>query len=411
MVSCREIINLRTLEKSKLVAGKNGLDRLVRWVHFIDLPEVLPWVQGGELLIITGISFNGDLSRLTDLVKGIIKKNLAGIIINLGPYIEETPAEVIAIAETADFPIFELPWEVKLVEVMQEICSYIVLQQTEKRSVSNFFEKLLLQKIEDTKQLVERAAVYGYDLSKPQQVVILSPSNLSNYIQEQKFKDEHTLIAFKTKIDQFVRDILVMRGKKILSTLWMDTVVLLLPVEKNTIGSKKNIALVHDIVMQLSKKFPQLGMVASLGGRAETLCDVRCSYLQASKVLWLAESKATEQSVYDYEQLGIYKLLFEIPKEKLREYYQEVIEPLNAYDRKYKMDLVSSLFVYFEENGNVVKTAKRLYVHRNTLDYRLKKVEEVSGKMLTNPYDRLTLQLGVIVGRQMKSTFLVEDFL
>lgn len=411
MVSCREIINLRTLEKSKLVAGKNGLDRLVRWVHFIDLPEVLPWVQGGELLIITGISFNGDLSRLTDLVQGIIKKNLAGIIINLGPYIEETPAEVIAIAETADFPIFELPWEVKLVEVMQEICSYIVLQQTEKRSVSNFFEKLLLQKIEDTKQLVERAAVYGYDLSKPQQVVILSPSNLSNYIQEQKFKDEHTLIAFKTKIDQFVRDILVMRGKKILSTLWMDTVILLLPVEKNTIGSKKNIALVHDIVMQLSKKFPQLGMVASLGGRAETLCDVRCSYLQASKVLWLAESKATEQSVYDYEQLGIYKLLFEIPKEKLREYYQEVIEPLNAYDRKYKMDLVSSLFVYFEENGNVVKTAKRLYVHRNTLDYRLKKVEEVSGKMLTNPYDRLTLQLGVIVGRQMKSTFLVEDFL
>lgn len=411
MVSCREIINLRTLEKSKLVAGKNGLDRLVRWVHFIDLPEVLPWVQGGELLIITGISFNGDLSRLTDLVQGIIKKNLAGIIINLGPYIEETPAEVIAIAETADFPIFELPWEVKLVEVMQEICSYIVLQQTEKRSVSNFFEKLLLQKIEDTKQLVERAAVYGYDLSKPQQVVILSPSNLSNYIQEQKFKDEHTLIAFKTKIDQFVRDILVMRGKKILSTLWMDTVVLLLPIEKNTIGSKKNIALVHDIVMQLSKKFPQLGMVASLGGRAETLCDVRCSYLQASKVLWLAESKATDQSVYDYEQLGIYKLLFEIPKEKLREYYQEVIEPLNAYDRKYKMDLVSSLFVYFEENGNVVKTAKRLYVHRNTLDYRLKKVEEVSGKMLANPYDRLTLQLGVIVGRQMKTTFLVEDFL
>ena len=72
------------------------------------------------------------------------------------------------------------------------------------------------------------------------------------------------------------------------------------------------------------------------------------------------------------------------------------------------MDLAGSLFAYFEENGNVVRTAKRLFLHRNTLDYRLKKVEEATGKSMSDPYDRLTLQLGVIVGRQLKHNRLHE---
>lgn len=49
MVSCRELLELPTLRKIKLVSGQRGLDRHVRWVHFIDLPDVLPWVQGGDV--------------------------------------------------------------------------------------------------------------------------------------------------------------------------------------------------------------------------------------------------------------------------------------------------------------------------------------------------------------------------
>jgi len=409
MVSCREIINLHSLAKLKIVAGKDGLYHQVRWVHFIDLPDVLPWVQGGELLIITGIALNGDMRALTTLVQGLIHKNIAGIIINVGPYIKEIPEEVIQIADAANFPVFELPWEVKIVEVTQEICSYIVLKQTEKHLIYHFFEQLLLQPVDDAENLVERAGVYGYDLSKPQQVVIFSPANLENYVQQEKIKDEFAIVALKTKLEQFIRDILVMQGKKLLVTLWLDKVVLLLPTETKTARMQTNFMFVTEMIEKLNEKFPKFGIVASLGGTAKTLRDVRRSYMQGNKALWLAESTATVKSVYEYEQLGIYKLLFEIPNEQLKEYYEEVIEPLNEYDRKYKMDLVPSLFVYFEENGNVVRTAKRLYLHRNTLDYRLKKIEEITGKKLNNPYDRLTLQLGVIVGKQMKFGFLMQE--
>lgn len=401
MINCREILNLPSLKKLTIVAGKSGLDRLVRWVHFLDLPDVIPWVQGGELLIITGIGLNGDSSKLKDIVRGIIKKKLAGLIVNIGPYIKEVPPEVITLADQADFPIFELPWEVKLIEVTRELCSHIVMKQTEERSVKDFLEQLLLCPLVDPEVLIQRGAYYGYDLTKPHQVAIISPTHLAEFLKEQKIKDEKALVAFKMRFEQLVRQVVTRSGKKVLQMLWGDDVVLLMPCERERTDASQNVALLSDVLEKMSLSIPNLALIAGLGGKFENLQSARQSYLQALKVLRFAELKTTSKSIYAYEELGIYKLLFEIEPDKLAMYYQEVIEPLNIYDHKHHMDMVASLFVYFEENCNAAKTAKRLFVHRNTLDYRLKKIEEITGRSLADPYDRLTLQLGVIVGKQL----------
>lgn len=398
MISCREIINLPSLIRLNIVAGKSGLDRLVRWVHFIDLPDVVPWVQGSELLIITGIGLNGDVHKLRDIVQGIIKKRLAGLIVNIGPYIKEVPAEVISLADQANFPIFELPWEVKLIEVTREICSHIVMKQKEEQSIKDFLEQLLLCPLADPEVLSQRAAYYGYDLTKPHQIAIITPTRLSEFLPA---KDEKALTAFKMRFEQIVHNVLTVQSRKILPTLWGDNIVALMPYESASTGSRQNIDILREILDEFAAKLPGLRVAAGLGGRFESLQAARQSYLQATKVLRFSELKTAARPIYAYEQLGIYKLLFEIEPDKLEKYYQEVIEPLNEYDNKYHMDMVASLFVYFEENCNAAKTAKRLFVHRNTLDNRLKKIEEITGRSLNDPYDRLTLHLGVIVGQQL----------
>jgi purine catabolism regulator len=410
MISCREIISLPSLAKLNIVAGKSGLDRLVRWVHFLDLPDVIPWVQGGELLIITGIGLNGDLGKLKEIVRGIIRKKMAGLIINIGPYIKETPPEVISLAEQAGFPIFELPWEVKLIEVTREISSHIVMKQTEERSIKDFLEQLLLFPLADPEVLIQRATYYGYELIKPHQVAIVSPSRLGEFLQTQRLKDEKALVALKVRLESIVRDSLKLYGAKIMQMLLGDDVILLLPCDCDDTGGQQNTAILKGIFAKLADEMPGLAVAAALGGKFENLQDARKSYLQAIKVLRnFAAFKTAACPIYAYDQLGIYKLLFEIGADKLSLYYQEVIEPLNEYDRKHHMDLVNSLFVYFEENCNAAKTAKRLFVHRNTLDYRLKKIAEITARNLDDPYDRLTLQLGVIVGRQIANDIFTYD--
>ena len=166
-----------------------------------------------------------------------------------------------------------------------------------------------------------------------------------------------------------------------------------------------------DLIEKISLKIPGLEVTAGLGGRFDDLGLARKSYIEAKKVLRFAEYKTASRPVFAYEQLGVYKLLFEIEPNKLNEYHREVMEPLLNYDLEQKTDLASTLFIYFEENGNAAKTAKRLFVHRNTMDYRLKKIAEVTGKNLEDSYERLALQLGVIIGKQMVNEKMDEDII
>ena len=71
-------------------------------------------------------------NALLELINRLFQKNVAGIIINIGPYFPCVPKEVTNLADVLSLPIFELPWQVKLVDITQEICSAIVIKEIEK---------------------------------------------------------------------------------------------------------------------------------------------------------------------------------------------------------------------------------------------------------------------------------------
>jgi len=77
----------------------------------------------------------------------------------------------------------------------------------------------------------------------------------------------------------------------------------------------------------------------------------------------------------------------------LRRFYDETIGALDRYDREHGTVLVSTLETFFWHNANVSRAARALYVHRNTLNYRLQRIEEISGLMLSDPETRLAMQL------------------
>ena len=74
---------------------------------------------------------------------------------------------------------------------------------------------------------------------------------------------------------------------------------------------------------------------------------------------------------------------------------QDVLGTLVAYDRTRNADLLQTLRVYFHCNGNAVESAERLFLHRNSLLYRLQRIEEILGVDLKDSQTRLTLHLAV----------------
>ncbi len=103
-------------------------------------------------------------------------------------------------------------------------------------------------------------------------------------------------------------------------------------------------------------------------------------------------------SPYYYEQMGLYRLLTELRgRDELARFYDETLGDLVRYDRAHGTELVRTLEAFFAENANASRTARVLYVHRNTLNYRLQRIVDITGLDLNDAEARLAFQLALKV--------------
>ncbi|HUL84962.1 MAG TPA: PucR family transcriptional regulator ligand-binding domain-containing protein [Actinomycetota bacterium] len=97
-----------------------------------------------------------------------------------------------------------------------------------------------------------------------------------------------------------------------------------------------------------------------------------------------------------FEDLGTYRLLLSMSEpDALRAFADALLAPLDGYDRDQHGDLLPSLQAFLEHNARWESAAAQLYVHRHTLRYRMRKVEELTGRDLTSSFDRMEFWLAL----------------
>ncbi|WP_168188637.1 PucR family transcriptional regulator [Thermoflavimicrobium daqui] len=97
-------------------------------------------------------------------------------------------------------------------------------------------------------------------------------------------------------------------------------------------------------------------------------------------------------------------LLQHIPEEILQSYYQATLEPLQRYDYEKGTDLLHTLDVYLATGKRIGEAAHQLYVHRNTLKFRIARIEELLGMDLQDPKVVFRLQLGLHITRILQQS-------
>jgi DNA-binding PucR family transcriptional regulator len=97
-----------------------------------------------------------------------------------------------------------------------------------------------------------------------------------------------------------------------------------------------------------------------------------------------------------FEQLGTYRLLLSMADpDVLRAFADAMLAPLDAYDRDHNGELARSLQAFLQHNARWETAAAQLYVHRHTLRYRMRKVEELTGRDLAGSFDRMEFWLAL----------------
>jgi purine catabolism regulator len=117
------------LQRARVVAGAAGLDRLVNQINVMEVPDILPWVKPGQLLLSTAYPLRDERAALDALVPGLAARGLAGFAIKPTRYIEAIPPEMVEAAERLAFPLIELPPEASFDEVINAVLGSILNAQ------------------------------------------------------------------------------------------------------------------------------------------------------------------------------------------------------------------------------------------------------------------------------------------
>jgi PucR family transcriptional regulator, purine catabolism regulatory protein len=149
----------------------------------------------------------------------------------------------------------------------------------------------------------------------------------------------------------------------------------------------------HERVTALS---PEIRIAIGIGQPGANLAGLRRSFIQAREALALAEALFEGDKILTFGDLGLYHLLQHLQGcEELVTFYQQTLAPLVSYDLEHDAQLVSTLQAFFTHHGNVSQTAKSLYLHRNSLLYRLERIGEITEMDLDKADDRFALQLAL----------------
>ncbi len=346
--------------KLKLEAGEKGNSNAVVWVYLAEDIENKEFIKSNELIITTGFFTVGGTS-LFDFIKALIDRNASGIIINTGKYImdNDISEEIKKICNDYNLPLYTMPWEIHLTDIMQKLCSELLEDTRKEHNLSTAFRNALMQpdRIENYNDiLIEN----GFDENVEYRVITISGS-----VDELKLRNIINSLYIKGHILVYKKYTLVI-----------------------AVNNKALPKLVENIAEREDVKKYSIG-ISSLKTGIENICSLYNESIDALKA-----GNINNDFITYYDNIGIMALIFAVKDSNvLKEFYLKKLKIFEDYDSKNNTKLIDTLFYYLKTGGSLSATASLMYTHRNTVGYRMNKIRELSGVMFDSPeerYDYLT---------------------
>jgi len=160
-VRLSELMRLPLLGQARLVAGRAGLGRDVRWAGVVDIPEPQEWSQPGQLLLSTGYAWPREREAQRAFVRALAARGVAAVGLAVPQFFSEVPPAVAEEAERTGLPVLELPWEIPFARVTEEAQRALLAEQYQVLERSEAIHRELTRAAVEASSLLEIANVLG----------------------------------------------------------------------------------------------------------------------------------------------------------------------------------------------------------------------------------------------------------
>ncbi|WP_302132917.1 PucR family transcriptional regulator [Thomasclavelia spiroformis] len=342
----------------KLLAGQEGCSNTISWVHMIEDTTIIQQLWGKELVVTTGHGFQSE-EELFMLIKCLIKYNSVGLIINIGKYIFEIPLPIIDYCNEQEFPLLTIPWEVHLADLIKDFCMRCLYSEKEDRELSKLFQEILTNN-----QIIEEARpqlMSAFDVDGDFQVVLIKVEGSDNFNAIERRKIAFQIELCFEKIDSSY------------AFFWYDEYFVLIV---NNLKEDELKVIINKMHKRSKKRIDDKRVYLGIGSQMKDLGQVYLSYKRAKAAVLMAMQ--FKLPIVFFEDMGVYQILFSIEdKQILIEMYYRLLQPLIDYDQKHHGELEKTLFYYLIYGESQLTMAKNLYMHRNTINYRMNKIKEL----------------------------------
>ncbi|WP_238885973.1 PucR family transcriptional regulator [Clostridium sp. YIM B02551] len=387
-----DLLSLPQMKKAKVVSGEKGLDKFIEWSHVVELPDAFNWINSGELIFTTGIGLENHEKDLLRIVEELYKKSAAGLVLVMGPYIKEIPNSVKVLSNKCAIPILEIPYEIRAIDITYSMSRILFDNYIKDKSMNDLMRELIYQEFNE--EFYERAVYYGYN---PQSKYVASTIQVDNLLEDllsNKSIVESKNLDIGAAILNIVRCISNKYKKSIFYILQGTNLIYFLPISNEDQWDIEINKINSEIKDTVCKKLNGLTVSIGIGEPCNDLKYFKRSVGEAQKALKILKACERSNDLRSYKELGIYRIFFRArDNEELMSIYNGVLKDLIEYDKKNNSDLVHTLDIFLAEDCNIGKTAEELFIHRNTLKYRITRIQEILSCDFENVNECFTLRL------------------
>lgn len=369
-ICCRDLFQLKNFSKAKLLAGEKGLNREISWPYVRTTESISQWLYGEELIFVIYTDIRQDDNSFLSLIEECIDKKLSGIVVLIDDKdIESIPKNVIEKANEEDFPIIVMPWNIKLIDITQEILFKLEQKQEEKKNAKRFLESIIFSQDHLQEDIHALAEFYNIKLRPFHYVCIFkiqTPSNVSYDLEQINKHIIHSL-----------EEVINIDNQTLIPMEYANNLMFLIFSNDYSEG-EKSVEAVEAVFNLINSKYLEVENSLSFSRIRESNSDIKISYKEAFKALSMIDIYNRDLKIIKYKELGIIRWLVELSDIKeIQRYCYENLGPILEYDKKHGMDLMGTLKCYFQNNRHLLKTSQELFIHRNTLLYRLSTIKEL----------------------------------
>lgn len=520
-LTVRSMLDLEALDTLSVVAGQRGLDKKVADITFLDAPDAIKWIRGGEF-IITTLYLYRDIEEQIKLIDHLAQKNVSALGIKLHRYVHSLTDEVIELANNLSLPLISIPNEKAWVDLINPVMAELLNRQLVILEKSNSIRRLFTEEVLEGRKLQSIAKLLSELTHNPITIIELInngvvswPYYFEHHLEQesltylQKSKDnkpekvesvinqidgmvnpievakqvEGYIIVWKTKElrdldlvaveqattvaalyiqqlkavneinqrfkDDFINHLLQgeysssYAGEKANEMGWVigessfvivarigadcgnnewgrsyeifnyyrnilsgyeqpnllmgmdgnDTIVFIIPVQKDPQSLEETVELICSTRQKLLSKDSTLKLGLGMSSQGDSIEAIPRLYEEACRACKVSIALG---KFCRYEELGAYSLLIELLEyNETESFINQLILPVLEHDNANNTALFYTLETFINNNCNYRETAKKLYVHHNTVRYRLETIESLIGIDLKKPETMLNLMLGI----------------